>query len=345
MAKHRMGIVGLGMAVTPHAKGLRDLADRVEVAGAYNRGEERRKAFAKKFPQFPVTGDLNGLLDDKSVDCMLVLTTPDNHLETVAKCAKAGKHVLLEKPLEISSERAVEMIRVCRDAGVTLGIVLQHRQRPGGIRLREILQSGKLGRVAGASLFVPNWRPQIGYYDQPGRGDKARDGGGVLISQGIHTMDVFLSLAAQPVEVMAYANTSPVHDMETEDIVAASVRFEDGSIGVVDATTTAYPGFPERIQFYCEKGSAVITSTELKVAYHDGEREVIEADPAVGGTGADPMAFPHDHHREMIRDFLDALDEGRDPLVTGEEALKSHRFIDAILQSAEQGRPVKVVKG
>ena len=83
----------------------------------------------------------------------------------------------------------------------------------------------------------------------------------------------------------------------------------------------------------------------MKVAYHDGEREVIEADPAVGGTGADPMAFPHDHHREMIRDFLDALDEGRDPLVTGEEALKSHRFIDAILQSAEQGRPVKVVKG
>ncbi|MBC8158220.1 MAG: Gfo/Idh/MocA family oxidoreductase [Rhodospirillales bacterium] len=345
MTKHRMGIVGLGMAVTPHAKSLMDLADRVEVAGAYNRGEERRKAFAEKFPQFPVTDDLDSLLADSSIDCMLVLTTPDNHLETVTKCAQAGKHVLLEKPLEITTKRSVEMIQACRDAGVTLGIVLQHRRRPGGIRLREILKSGKLGRVAGASVFVPNWRPQIGYYDQPGRGDKLRDGGGVLITQGIHTIDVFLSLTAQPVEVTAYAQTSPVHQMETEDIVAASVRYEDGSIGVVDATTTAYPGFPERIQFYCEKGSAVITGTELKVAYHDGEREVIEADPAVGGTGADPMDFPHDHHREIMADFLDALDEGRDPLISGEEALKTHRFADAILQSAEQGRPVAVVKG
>lgn len=339
-----MGIVGLGMAVTPHAKSLIDLADRVEVAGAYNRGGERRNAFAEKFPTFPVTGDMNEILGDSSIDYVLVLTTPDNHLETVRMCAEAGKHVLLEKPLEINSERAVEMIRACRDAGVTLGIVLQHRQRPGGIRLREILKSGKLGKVAGASVFVPNWRPQIGYYDQPGRGDKLRDGGGVLITQAVHTLDVFLSLAARPVEVTAFAQTSPVHQMETEDIVAAAVRFEDGSIGVVDATTTAYPGFPERIQFYCEKGSGLITGTELKVAYHDGSQEVIEADPAVGGTGADPMDFPHDHHREVMRDFLDALDEGRDPLVSGEEGLKTHRFIDAILQSAEEGRPVKVIQ-
>ncbi|MBL6945105.1 MAG: Gfo/Idh/MocA family oxidoreductase [Rhodospirillales bacterium] len=337
MAKHRMGIVGLGMAVTPHAKSLLDLADRVEVAGAYNRGEERRTAFAEKFPQFPVTDNLEGLLADGSVDCMLVLTTPDNHLETVARCAKAGKHVLLEKPLEINTERAVEMIRVCHEADVTLGIVLQHRRRRSGIRLREILKSGRLGKVAGASVFVPNWRPQIGYYDQPGRGDKLRDGGGVLITQGIHTLDVFLSLAAKPVEVTAFARTSPVHQMETEDIVAAAVRFEDDSIGVVDATTTAYPGFPERMQFYCEKGSAIITSTELKVTYHDGGTEIVEADPAIAGTGADPMAFPHDHHCEIMADFLDALDEGRDPLVTGEEALKTHRFIDAILKSSEKG--------
>ncbi len=343
MTKHRIAVVGLGMAVTPHAKSLVDLADRVEVAHAFNRSEERRKAFSGKFPSFPVTGDFDAILADDSVDCVLVLTTPDTHLDIVSRCARAGKHVLLEKPLEISSERAAEMIRICREAGVKLGVVLQHRHRAPGKRLREILASGKLGRMVGASVFIPCWRPQVGYYDQPGRGKKDRDGGGVLLTQGIHTLDVFLSLTARPVEVTGYATTSPIHDMDTEDVAAASVRYDDGALGVVDATTTAYPGFPERMQFFAEKGSAVITGTELRVAYHDGTEEVIEADKAVGGTGADPMDFPHDHHREVLRDFLDALDEDRDPLVTGEIALRTHRFIDAILQSAEEGRPVKVI--
>ena len=343
MTKHRIAVIGLGMAVTPHAKSLIDLADRVEVAYAFNRSEERRTAFAEKFPSFPTSGDFEAILADETVDSVLVLTTPDTHLDIVSRCAKAGKHVLLEKPLEVSSERAVEMIRICREAGIRLGIVLQHRHRAPGKRLREILQAGKLGRLVAASVFIPCWRPQVGYYDQPGRGDKDRDGGGVLLTQGIHTLDVFLSLTARPVEVTGYATTSPIHVMDTEDVVAASVRWEDGALGVVDATTTAYPGFPERMQFFAEKGSAVITGTELRVAYHDGTEELIEADKAVGGTGADPMDFPHDHHREVLRDFLDALDEDRDPLVTGEIALRTHRFIDSILQSAEQGRPAKVI--
>lgn len=343
MTKHRMGIVGLGMAVTPHAKSLMDLADRVETAWAYNRSEERRKVFSETFPTFPTTGDLNAVIDDPSIDCVLVLTTPDNHLDMVSRCAAAGKHVLLEKPLEITTERAIQMISACRDAGVTLGIVLQHRHRAPGKRLREILESGKLGRIVSASVFVPNWRPQVGYYDQPGRGVKSRDGGGVLLTQAIHTLDVFLSLAAKAVEVTGYAVTSPIHDIDVEDIVAAAVKFEDGAIGVVDTTTTAYPGFPERMQFYCENGSALISGTELRVAYHDGDEEIIAADPKVGGTGGDPMAFPHHHHLEVLRDFLDALDEGREPIVNGEEALKTHRFIDALLESAERGTPAKVV--
>lgn len=344
MTKHRIAIVGLGMAVTPHAKSLLDLADRVEVAYAYNRSESRRNDFAGKFPDFPLTDNLDTILGDGSVDCVLVLTTPDTHLDIVRRCAEAGKHVLLEKPLEISSERAVEMIGACRKASVKLGVVLQHRHRPAGVRLREILQSGKLGRMVGASVFIPCWRPQDGYYNQPGRGDKLRDGGGVLLTQGIHCLDVFLSLTARPVEVTGYAKTSSVHQIETEDIVAAGVQYEDGAIGVVDATTTAYPGFPERIQIYAEKGGALITGTELRVAFHDGTQEVIEADKAVGGTGADPMDFPHDHHREVLRDFLDALDQDRNPLVTGEIALRTHRFIDAILQAAESGKPVRVIQ-
>jgi len=342
MTRHRIGVIGLGMAVTPHAKSLLDLADRVEVAAAYNRSEPRRESFAARFPSFPTTGDLDSILSDETIDCVLVLTTPDNHLETVIRCAAAGKHVLLEKPLEITTERSIETIAACRKAGVTLGIVLQHRHRAPGKRLREILGAGTLGRMLSASVFIPLWRPQKGYYDQPGRGVKSRDGGGVLLTQGIHSLDHFLSLTARPVEVTGYATTSPIHDIEVEDVVAAAVRFEDGAIGVVDATTVAWPGFPERMQFYCEHGTGLISGTELRVAWHDGREEIIRPEEAVGGTGADPMDFPHVHHREVLRDFLDALDEGREPLVTGEEALKTHRFIDAILQSSEEGRAVEV---
>jgi predicted dehydrogenase len=286
--------------------------------------------------------DLDAILSDASIDSVLVLTTPDNHLETVARCAAAGKHALLEKPLETTTERAIEMIAACRDAGVTLGVVLQHRHRAPGRRLREILRSGELGRMLGASVFVPCWRPQKGYYDQPGRGVRSRDGGGVLMTQGFHALDLFLSLTARAVGVTGYARTSPIHQIDVEDLVAAAITFDDGAIGVVDATTVAWPGFPERMQFYCERGTALIVGTELRVAWQEGREEVIQPDAAVGGTGADPMAFPHEHHREVLRDFLDALDEGRDPLVTGEEALRTHRLIDAILQSSEEGRAIRV---
>ena len=163
----RVGIVGLGMAVAPHAKSLLDLKDRVEVAYAYSPSAARRKAFAEKFP-FPLCDRLETILEDRSVDAVLVLTPPNTHLDIVSRCAAAGKHVLLEKPLEISTQRAEELVRKCTN--VTLGIVLQHRFRPAVERLRDLLPS--LGELVSASAMIGNWRPQS-YYDQPGRGARA----------------------------------------------------------------------------------------------------------------------------------------------------------------------------
>jgi predicted dehydrogenase len=220
-------------------------------------------------------------------------------------------------------------------------VVLQHRFRAPGLKLREILKNGDLGRIVGCSTVVSNWRPQP-YYDQPGRGTKARDGGGVLITQGIHTLDLMLSLAGDVEEVFAYATTTPVHRMETEDLVAAAVKYRNGALGVISATTAAYPGFGERIEIICEKGTAFILGTELKVAFHDGRVVEIARDPNEGGTGADPMAFAHDQHRAVIADFLDAIDAKREPAISGREALRVHRLIDALLQSAASGKTVKV---
>jgi UDP-N-acetyl-2-amino-2-deoxyglucuronate dehydrogenase len=335
MKKARIAIVGLGMAVVPHAKSALDLADRVEVAYACSPSAERRAKFAEKFP-FPQCDKLETILDDPTIDAVAVLTPPNTHLEIVSRCAAVGKHVLLEKPLEITTARAEEMVAACRAAGVTLGIVLQHRHKPAVERLAELNRNRELGTPVSASASIRLWRPQS-YYDDPGRGTRARDGGGVLITQAIHTLDVLLSLAGDPAEVMGFAATTPVHVMESEDIVCAAVRWRTGAYGVIEATTAAFPGTAERIELIGSRGTATLLGTAFEMRWQDGRNETFAADGSSGGTGADPMAFPHDYHRSVWRDFLDAIGTGREPRVNGEEALRVHRLIDALLSSAESG--------
>ncbi len=340
MTRTRIAIVGLGMAVTPHARGLVDLADQVEVVHAFSPSAARRQAFADRFP-FPLCDRLETILEDGSVEAVAVFTPANTHRDIALRCAAAGKHVLMEKPLDITTARAEELVAACRQNGVTLGVVLQHRFRPAGMKLAEILRAGELGRIVGCSIVIRLWRPQS-YYDEPGRGSFARDGGGVLISQGIHTLDLMLSLAGPIAEVTGFATTTPVHRMETEDMVCAAARFQNGAFGTIDATTAAYPGFLEEIVLTCERGTAKLAGTELLVQFQDGRKVAIEPDRSAGGTGADPMAFPHDYHRAVMADFVDAVRTGCEPKVTGEEALKVHRLIDALIETGRSGAPVKV---
>jgi predicted dehydrogenase len=336
---HRIGIVGLGMAVTPHAKALMDLADRVQVAGAFAPSLARRQAFASRFP-FPVVDSLDRILSDSSIDAVMILTPPSTHLDLVRGCAQAGKHILLEKPLEVTTERAEQLVAACQEAGVTLGLVLQHRFRPAALQFASMQRDGQIGALLAASASIRLWRPQS-YYDEPGRGSLARDGGGVLITQGIHTLDLLQSLAGPVTEITGYATTSPVHRMETEDLACAAVRFASGAMGTIEATTAAFPGFPERIELIGATATASLTGVDLHVQHHDGR--VTELRPGGGGgTGADPMAFPHDYHRSLLADFLDALDERRPPAASGADALRVHYLVDAFLESARTGRPCKV---
>lgn len=340
MKKLRLALVGLGMAVTPHAKGLLDLSAQVEVAHAFSPSAARRAAFAARYP-FALCERLETILEDRSVDAVLVLSPANTHLDIARRCAAAGKHVLLEKPLETTTERADALVAACQAAGVTLGIVLQHRFRPAGVRLAELIAAGELGALVGCSTSIRLWRPQS-YYDEPGRGSLARDGGGVLISQGIHTLDLMLSLAGPVAEVTGYASTSAVHRMETEDMVCAAARFANGAFGTIDATTAAYPGFAERIELIGTKASATLAGTALDVFHHDGRRTSMAPDQSAGGTGADPMAFPHDYHRSVMADFAHAIATGGRPRVDGVEALRVHRLIDALIAAGRSGGAVRV---
>ena len=337
--RHRIALLGLGMAVAPHARSLADLAARVEVAAAYSPTKARRDAFASQF-DFPLADDLDAVLRDRSIDCALILTPPRTHLPLVERIAAAGKHVLLEKPLEAETERAEAVVEACKRHAVTLGVVLQHRFKPAARALAACVERGRLGDIVGASVAVPWWRPQS-YYDEPGRGTLARDGGGVLLTQAIHTLDLFLSVAPLLSEVAAYATTSAAHRMETEDLACAAMRFRNGALGTLDATTARYPGFPERIELFGTRGSATLEAGGLALRFNDGSREDV-GETAMSGGGADPMAFAHDAHRAVLAEFLDALDEGRPPSNGGESALAVHDLIDAVLASARTHSPIAV---
>ena len=317
------------MAVTPHAKSLLDLKSRAQVAYAYSPSVERRKNFAERFA-FPLTDCLETILADRTVDAVLLLTPPNTHLELVERCAAAGKHILLEKPLEITYARAERLVAAARN--VTLGIVLQHRFRPAAEKLHQLIAAGRLGKLVSASASIPNWRPQS-YYDQPGRGTRARDGGGVLLTQGIHTLDLLTWFAGETAAAKSYWTTTPVHRMETEDLACAAIRFQSGALGVVQATTSAYPGFPERIELIGAQGSALLEGTAFRAHFTDGTTLEMKTESGGGGTGADPMAFPHDWHRSLLADFLDAIESRREPRSSGRETLKVHRLIERILHS------------
>jgi predicted dehydrogenase len=331
----KLGIIGLGPGSEPHAKSLLDLADRAEVRAAFSRSEAKTRSFADRFG-FPVTNDIDAVIANPAIDAVLVLTPPAAHLEIAAQCLRAGKHVLVEKPLELTVDRARRLARAAREAKRKLGVVLQHRFRAASLRLRAAIDNSELGEITSAWMIVPWWRPQS-YYDEPGRGTMARDGGGVLLTQAIHTLDLFRSLVGVREVVAAQAVTTAAHRMETEDFASALVRLGNGAPGTILTTTAAYPGHPERIEITGTKGMASLVGGSLRLAWLDGPTEDVAAEGSTG-SGANMMDFPHDAHRAVLTDFLDAIDQDRDPIVTGEEALASQQLVADILAAAAARR-------
>jgi len=326
-----IALIGLGPGAEPHAKSLIDLAHRVEVRAAASRTEIRTRAFANRFG-FPFTADIDAVIADPVIQAVIVVTPPAAHLEIAARCLAAGKHVLVEKPLELTVDRAEQLVRAGRNAKRKLGVVLQHRFRPSSLRLRSAIDAGELGTIAAAWMLVPWWRPQA-YYDEPGRGTMARDGGGVLMTQAIHTLDLFRSLVGVESVVAAQAVTTPGHKMETEDFASALVRLGNGAPGTVIATTAAYPGNSERIEIIGTRGTASLVGGSLQLSTIGGGAENLIAEASTG-SGASIMDFPNDAHRAVLADFLDAIEQDRDPVVTGEEALATQRLIADILAAA-----------
>jgi predicted dehydrogenase len=321
-------IIGLGNALEPHAKALADLSDRARVVWAVSRSPERRNAATAAWG-YRTTEDAQAAIADPDVGAVLILTPANAHLPFAQAAFAAGKHVLCEKPLEATVARGEELIAAGRHANRRLGVMLQMRFRAASQRLKGLLDQSALGDIQAASMTVPWWRPQA-YYDEPGRGVLARDGGGVLMTQAIHTLDLFRWFVGISSIDAAQIRTTALHRMETEDYAAALVTLGNGAPGSIMATVAAYPGSPETIQIIGTKGTARMQGSSLQVSYLNGKEDTVH-DAGGSGSGSRLMGFSHEPHKAVFRDFLDAIAEERNPAIPGEEALATQRVIDAII--------------
>jgi len=335
----KAALIGLGMVSGTYADAFAK-SDKVTLGPVFARNADSRAKFLAAYPGLGATeaDSVAAIAGDPTVDFAIVTTPPNARMEIVAHLAAAGKPILMEKPIERTLETATALVETCEELGLPLGIMLQHRARPVVADLHAAMDD--LGPLVAVEANVPWWRPQS-YYDEPGRGTYERDGGGVLISQAIHTLDLMLSLTGPVSDVTAMCVTTALHEMEGEDFVTAGLRFASGAVGQVFATTASFPGRGETITLHCSDGSAHLDAGTLRIDMHDGTVQTF-GQATSSGAGADPMAFTSDWHRFVIEDFADALRNDRPPLITGRSALDVHRLIVAIEHSGRSGARISL---
>ncbi len=338
------GLIGCGMSATFFRAGIQECeeASLVAVADAI---EDRADAFANESGGAKAYYDYQKMLEDTDVDIVGICTPSGMHADAVTACAQAGKHVLCEKPLDIKPERITRMIEACKSGGVKLGAILQSRTHPDTIRAREAIAQGELGQMVLGDAFLKNFRDQA-YYDSAGwRGTWEADGGGALMNQGIHGVDLLIWLMNDEVESVFARADHLLRDIEVEDTCVATLKFKGGAFGSIIGTTTCNPGEPSRTELHGESGTIIIYGTEIVrwavTDEEDGrakdafERKQIDA----AGMVAD-AAKPAAGHDVLVADMVKAVKEDRDPYVTGESARKSVDLILAIYESARTGKEV-----
>ena len=335
----RIAIIGLGMASLPHLAALKNLSDKVTVTGVYCRDDVLREKVANEHG-YHAFSSLDEIALCQQTQAVLLITPPSARYEIINKMSASGKHILSEKPLERSYSSALALVEMCEARGVKLGVVFQHRFRVAAMRLADIMKDGKLGDLALVRAEIPWWREQA-YYDAGARGTYAQDGGGVLITQAIHVLELMLSITGPVKKVQALCATTKLHNMETEDFASCGLVFESGFPGSIVATTASYPGGAEKLIIDGTLGSATLEAGKLVINFRDG-RTVEVGEETRTGCGANPMDFPCDWHQSVIEDFASSVSDNRDPKITGRTALGVHKLLEAIRRSSDSAAMVSL---
>jgi predicted dehydrogenase len=333
----RFGLIGVGVIADFHRQAI-EKVEGAEVGGVYDKFPEPAKKFAEQH-HIPVFDSIENLVKEGGCEAVTIATPSGWHMEPALEAAKAGAHILSEKPMEITPERIDRMVEGCREGGVKLGGILQFRTFEGPRKAKKILSEERLGKILIADAYIKYFRTQEYYDSAPWRGTWEFDGGGATMNQGVHWVDCLQWLAGDPEWVYGLASTLS-HDIEVEDASHAIVKWKSGAQGVIEATTCAKPGIETRIEIHGEKGSILLEDIRIKKLVIDGDPDYEEELHIKGGGYGDPKAINTAGHEFHIRDMMNAIREGRDPVVTAAEARKSVDLITSIYKSSREGKRV-----
>lgn len=325
------GIVGTGAISHKHAQAYQNIGFKVAACTDIN--PAAAKAFAEKYGGVAVSS-VEEICKLPEVDFVDACTFPDFRLEPVKLAAKYGKHVQVQKPMAITTAVAREMIETARAAGIVLGVASQHRFDDSSLFLRRAIDAGRLGKLLQCDAYV-KWFRSAEYYSRPIKGSWAVEGGGALINQAIHQIDILRWLAGPVKDIHAMWQLGALHKIESEDVLNALVKYENGATGVIQASTALWPGYSERVEIHGTKGTAIVTGDQLTAWDVQGDEEASITDPpplsaGVASGASDPMAISLTPFERQFRDFGEACRTGRKPLVGGEEGLAALEIVERI---------------
>ncbi|NQU23619.1 MAG: Gfo/Idh/MocA family oxidoreductase [Candidatus Nealsonbacteria bacterium] len=339
------GIVGCGMIAHFHARAIADVRGAKLVAGF-----DTVPAAADRLAE--ATGckpyyDLKKMLADPDVDVVTIGTPSGAHLEPAVAAARAGKHVIVEKPLEITLRRCDRIIRECEKAGVVLSSIFPSRFHAPSLEIKRAIDAGRFGRLTVGDAIVKWYRTQEYYDSGAWRGTWELDGGGALMNQAIHTVDLLTWLMGPVVEIRAQTALLAHKRIAVEDVAMATVRFANGAMGIIEASTAVYPGYLKRIEIHGTEGSAIMEEEDIvkwdfarKNRRDAAIHEAMAQQQSGGGGAADPSAIGHHGHTRQFQDVLKAIKKGTSASVDGTEGRRSVEIILALYKAAETGRAV-----
>ncbi len=335
----RVGIIGTGAISHKHAQAYKNIGYELTVCTDINADSGR--AFAKQYGCEFVPG-YEQLCQHPRVDYVDVCTFPDFRLQPLKLCAASKKHVQVQKPISTNLATAREMIDTAKSAGIKLGVVSQHRFDDSTQFLRRALDAGRLGKILQADAYV-KWFRSAAYYSRPIKGSWEVEGGGALMNQAIHQVDVLLWLTGGISEVFGYWQLGALHKIESEDVVTALLKYSSGATGVIQASTAFWPGYPERVEIHGTKGTAVLSGDKLTtwdVENDSGEPAPVDREVASGAS--DPMAISLVPFERQFLDFGEAIQTGRKPLSSGEDGYKAIELVISVYESCRDGSVVRL---
>ena len=336
----RVGIIGTGAIAEKHAQAYQKIG--YEITVCTNQTPAKGKKFAGATGA-EFVASFEEVCRHPQVDYVDVCTLPNFRLPVVELCAKTRKHVLIEKPIATNLQAAREMIQLARKAGIQLGVVSQRRFDDSIQFLKKSITEGRLGKILEADAYV-KWYRSTEYYSRPVKGSWAGEGGGALINQGIHQLDILLYLIGPVDRVSGYWQLGALHAIESEDIVNALLRYSSGATGVIQASTAIWPGYTERIEIHGTKGTAILTGDDRMTTW-DIQGEGVGSVPIAGdqsSASSDPMAITTQNMERQFMDFGEACKAGRAPLISGMDGYRALQAATSIYESCKQERTIEI---